>query len=121
MDSYLKTLKEIQAISGFIGTPEKFILSDSFISLLNKNRLIPVNLKKGDMNKERRDLYIDYLVFLTQEYVEKNNILSWDDFILHKDCQKSYKILFQFGDRRELYLENHEVILEESLTKLTFK
>jgi hypothetical protein len=72
MDNYLKTLKEIFEMSCFEGTQEDFISSKSFISFLNKERIIPSNLKKSDMSRDQRDLYIDYLALLTQEHIDSD-------------------------------------------------
>jgi hypothetical protein len=121
MDNYLKTLKEIFEMSCFEGTQEDFISSKSFISFLNKERIIPSNLKKSDMSRDQRDLYIDYLALLTQEHIDRNKILSWDDLKSHSSCKKSWKMLFEFGVRGELVFENQEIITEESLTRITFR
>ena len=122
MDELLKTVKEIQELANFNGSPKDFITSKIFLSFCSKHNLIPSNLKKSDMNKECRDLHIDYLVSLTQDYIDDKNVTSWEEFKTHNSNKKVWKILFDFGVRGELEFDRNEAGFEqESLTKLTFE
>jgi len=123
MDELLKTVKEIQGLADFNGSPKEFITSKIFLPFCSKHNLIPSNLKTSDMNKERRNLYIDYLVSLTQTYIEDKNITSWEEFKAHDDNKKVWKILFNFGVRGELEFDRDKADSEQesSLTKLTLE
>jgi hypothetical protein len=124
MDQQLISIREIQKLEEVRGNRDDFVKSDEFLKICSKHKAIPRDLKKSSLNKTKRDLYIDYLVSLTQEYIDENSIVSWDHFKSKDNTRRVAKLLFEFGVPGEVnYYGCSESKTEnsEELTKLTFK
>lgn len=123
MDSKLKALKDIKEAIKYEGSVTELKNDDRLLDYCFKNFVI-VKLKPGDLSREQREKYIDFLVEMTKDHItSRPEVTTWDDFKKLPDTKKVHGMLHEFGVKGEVFpYEKNKVDTqspERSKTSLT--